>query len=99
MREPTGDECNANTVVEIDGRPLVAAWYPQMGGYCGKCWIERDACSEGGPDPDNGFDVYVFHDGAWPFAADGRSPVHLHHCAPAQFVEFGQLVQRLQGGN
>lgn len=97
MREPTGDECNANAVLyeDADGVRGVACWYPQMGGYVGKAIIEvgrGDGC----------FEVYVWHDGEFPFSdesAPGESPAHLHHCMAEQFIRLGELVLRLQSGS
>jgi hypothetical protein len=69
-----------------------AIWYPQMGGYAGKAVallpksVEEDAC----------FDVYVWHDGEFPFG--GGKPRCLHHCSATQFIQFGQTIRRLQGG-
>ena len=68
-------------------KPLVAAWYPQMGGYVGKCWLSLRG-------PDDCFVAYVFHDGEFPFD-DGRAPRALHHCDARQFIAFGELVERL----
>jgi hypothetical protein len=103
FRAPTSEECTTNARVVMSPsrnwkpRELVAAWYPQMGGYVGACWIDPHACSGEARDPDDGFDVYVWHDGEFGFSGeDGRQPVHLHHCAPSQFISFGELVQRIQ---
>lgn len=84
MREPTGQECSDDAPYEHDGRRGIATWYPQMGGYVGKCVVLFDA---GGC-----FDVFVWHDGEWPFGAD-RAPIELHHCDPEQFVTFGETVK------
>ena len=50
---------------------------------------------------DQCFEVYVWHDGEFPFDDSGdrgeNGPAHLHHCMPSQFVEFGNLVLKLQG--
>ena len=47
-RIPTADECNKNSEIEwsIGGRKVyaIAAWYPQMGGYCAKCVISSEGC-------------------------------------------------------
>lgn len=98
-REPTGDECSDNAVVyETDGKIGYAIWYPQMGGYSGKAvavcdkqWHENATSRTGGC-----IDVYVWHDGEWPFDSEsGRSPAEVHHCDAAQFVRFGCKLNRL----
>lgn len=87
-REPTSDECTANaTVLEDERRLGFACWYPQMGGYVGKCvvLVEKNA------DRDRCFSAYVWHDGSFPFG-DNREPVRLHHCDSDQFRHFADLV-------
>jgi len=109
MREPTGDECNAKARVPIEdgtGRVAFAAWYPQMGGYVGKCLIVSSGESTPVPGTAAGwvggcFEVFVWHDGQFPFSddpgdPDARQPRRLHHCSAEQFIEFGQLVQRIE---
>lgn len=90
-REPTTDECSNRVPIEIGpGVVGTAAWYPSMGGYVGRCIVV--------PSGNGCADVWVWHDGRFPFSSDdGRSPVELHHCNGAQFVGFGQLLQRLAG--
>lgn len=87
--EPTSEQCSANAEV---GKRMWAAWYPQMGGYVGKCVVE---------DLGGCFDVWVWHDGEFAFGGEQEeapSPAHLHHCDPEQFIRFGETVKRLQGG-
>lgn len=85
MREPTAEECDAHTPVALDDATSgVACWYPQMGGYCGKAVVVADG---------DGVDVYVWHDGDFPFSGDERPPAQLHHCDGSQFVEFGQFIE------
>ena len=88
--EPTSEACSAKTQAAWGGRRCFACWYPQMGGYCGKCVVV-----DGG----NGgcFDVYVWHDGEFPFEGDEREPVHLHHCVAEQFSNFGNAVSAFLG--
>jgi len=94
FREPTGDECNVNApIVADDGTQGRAMWYPQMGGYVGRAIAYSD---------DGCVNVFVWHDGEFPFSGESlhegeqpRSPVHLHHCEPDQFIEFGQRLSRL----
>lgn len=95
MTDPTTDQCTANASVKLpDGRTGYAIWYPQMGGYVSKAIVARD---DGGC-----FDAWVWHDGEFPFDSDdpwrGQRARRLHHCAPEQFIAFGQTVQRLLDG-
>jgi len=100
IKEPTGDECDSNAkVYEDEHNQGFAIWYPQMGGYCGKAvailnkqWEEHESgCRQGGC-----IEIYVWHDGEFPFSdGDGRNPVHLHHCDAMQFVDFGTTIERL----
>jgi len=76
------------TVVEREGRRFLACWYPQMGGYVGRCLVEVL------PTVPDGycFEVYVWHDGEFPF--EEGTPRQLHHCDPEQFIHFGEIVRR-----
>jgi hypothetical protein len=89
--EPTSEQCSSHSLIEHGARRLYACFYPQMGGYHGKCLVEpKGGC----------FDVYVWHDGEFPFgtaAGSPERPAHLHHCAAEQFIEFGQFVAGLPG--
>jgi hypothetical protein len=97
--EPSPEQCSrgAKLAVGKDGVGY-ACWYPQMGGYVGKAIVVPDP----GGDPDSCFDVYVWHDGEFPFDGDddvrGGPPRALHHCSAEQFIEFGQFVQRAMSG-
>jgi len=90
--EPTAEQCSRNEELdEFDGKRAFAAWYPQMGGYAGKAVVVVD---------DGCFDVWVWHDGDFPFSPDGSppresySPRLIHHCSAEQFISFGkELVQ------
>ena len=99
IKEPTGDECTAKTkVYETDQAIGYAMWYPQMGGYVGKCIVVLDKqWTDGGHYRLGGcFEAYVWHDGEFPFSEDdGVLPAHIHHCDPKQFVRFGEAVQHL----
>lgn len=89
-REPTSDECATHAPVQLtEDLSGYASWYPQMGGYVGKAVaVVDDTC----------VDVYVWHDGEFPFGQDpdgwGRhdSPLRLHHCDPDQFIAFGHFL-------
>jgi len=65
----------------------MATWYPQMGGYCGKCIVVPIG---------DCFDAYVWHDGDFPFSGDAP-PTFLHHCDPQQFIRFGTGVAQFLG--
>jgi hypothetical protein len=85
--EPTADQCTNHDRVG----PGIACWYPQMGGYVAKAIVVPGGCAE----------VYVWHDGSFPFSDDGdaeRSPAHLHHCNGQQFVEFGRFLSEVCDG-
>jgi hypothetical protein len=94
--EPSAQECSEGFWLAAAGGR--ACWYPSIGGYAGKAVV---VVSE-----DGGVDVWVWHDGQFPFRSlddgadnDGeppRSPVLLHHCDPADFIRFGQFLERLQ---
>ncbi len=100
MKEPTPEQCtNEERVFTDEGKVGFALWYPQMGGYIGKAIAIFDAKWEELP---NGgrrggcVDVYVWHDGEFPFVGeDGREPVTLHHCDGEQFIQFGETLCRL----
>ena len=99
--EPTSKNCSENSVVfKDDGKIGYAIWYPQMGGYVGRAiavmdesWSESAiGIGEGGC-----VDVYVWHNGEFPFdgESNGVSPVLIHHCDPKQFIEFGETLDTL----
>lgn len=100
-REPTTDQCSDHAPVQLaNGRTGYACWYPQMGGYVGKAVAV----------PDGGcVDVWVWHDGQFPFRderdsddddewAVRRNPVELHHCDGEQFIRFGEFLVSLESG-
>lgn len=99
--EPTGEQCSARHRYELpDGKQAMACWYPQMGGFVGKCvvvfWPLLGADDEGGC-----FEAHVWHDGEFPFGDRGgnpRAPRVLHHCDAGQFVAFGEAVEKAMGG-
>lgn len=89
LEQPTWQQCNENQrVFENENNVGYAIWYPQMGGYVGKAVVVM------GREPDSCVDVFVWHDGEFPFG-DG-DPVEIHHCDPNQFIEFGTTLLRLQ---
>ena len=98
MRQPTGDECGVNAPIVLDdGRIGYAIWYPQMGGFCARAIA---VCGE----PGDCVDVYVWHDGDFPFddkmdltfGNPTRPPRELHFCEPGDFIEFGERLLKLQ---
>ncbi len=92
MREPTIEEIDAGARIQWDdeaGRHHTgfACWYPQMGGYVGKCIVQ--------PDPSSGcFEAYIWHDGEFPFSGADGSPARIHHCCAEQFISFGQQASK-----
>ena len=102
-RQPTPEECSANVeIFRTDYDVGYACWYPQMGGYGGRAvavftigWTERPGGSRSG----GCVDVYVWHDGEFPFNEDyGRVPALVHHCAPEQFITFGEWMEQTNNG-
>lgn len=88
--EPTSDQCNESArLPDFAGCPAYACWYPQMGGYCGKCVVMVEPTTTHGC-----FAVFVWHDGSFPFGDE--SPAYLHHCSPDQFSHFGHYVRQFQ---
>jgi len=85
--EPTYDEIAARTVRADGWYPL---WYPQMGGYVGKAVARvHEGC----------VDVWVWHDGDFPFMSETESPRRLHHCEGEQFIQFGSKLVELQNAS
>ena len=85
--EPSSDQCNAKARGLWGSRPVMALWYPQMGGYVGKALVvEEGDC----------FNTWVWHDGEFPFDGEMDRPRELHHCDPAQFILFGDQVSDWQ---
>lgn len=90
--EPTAEQCNQRAKLDLgDGKSGWACWYPQMGGCNGKAVIVLD---------NECFNVYVWHDGDFPFKGDDGSredsgPRLLHHCDGSQFVAFGNFLIEL----
>lgn len=98
-KEPTSEQCTKNEkVFEDEHKVGYAIWYPQMGGYVGmavalfdKGWKERnDGAAMGGC-----IDVFVWHDGEFPFSEGVGSPAVLHHCSPSQFIDFGETLEKI----
>ena len=92
--EPSAEQCSANAAVDADGRQGTACWYPQMGGYVGKAVAAVD--------DDGHADVWVWHDGEFPFPGQDQldepfthSPVLVHYCDPGQLIRFGEFLERL----
>lgn len=92
LTEPTSEQCFNKQCINLgDGRTAYACWYPQMGGYVAHALAIRDqGCT----------DVYVWHDGDFPFSTDhfgvDHNPRKLHHCDGQQFVAFGQFLTWLE---
>jgi hypothetical protein len=97
MIPPTADECSNHAEVHLgNGIAGRACWYPKMGGYVAKAVVVID--------PSDCIDVYVWHDGDFPFdghcqyCGEPRGPVVLHHCEPDDFVRFGEFLRGLTDG-
>ena len=89
--EPTADDCsNGSCMFVTDTQRGHAIWYPQMGGYVGKAVAVTNRDCE-----DPCIDVYVWHDGNFPFSEDGENPRLIHHCDADQFIEFGQSLNKI----
>lgn len=84
--EPTGEQCSRREVLWEDEDEI--AWasfsYPQMGGYGCRSIVVAGKIEDGC------FDIYIWHDGEFPFG--GKPPVELHHCSAEQFIQFGREV-------
>ena len=95
VSEPTGGQCGSNELIFQDEKEAhYAIWYPQMGGYVGRAV----AVIEKGPwGAEACIDVYVWHDGDFPFH-DGEPPRRIHHCNPNQFIDFGKTLVELNKG-
>jgi hypothetical protein len=96
--EPTAEQCSARERLDLgNGNVGYACWYPQMGGYVGKAVLIPEVEEDDGALDDGCFDVYVWHDGGFPFDADdpirGGPPRRLHHCDPEQFITFGAFAR------
>lgn len=88
-REPTYGEIESNAAIQQgDSFSAFALWFPQMGGYAGKAVAviyetESDGCMN---------EVYVWHDGDFPFSDDQEQPRRIHYCDASQFVDFGNKL-------
>lgn len=90
VTEPTAEQCSANALICEDEHEIAyALWYPQMGGYLGK------AVAVIGKSDISCIDVFVWHNGEFPFGGQ-ETPRKIHHCDPAQFIDFGQNLQAMQ---
>jgi len=95
FREPTRDECNENTKIYQNEKEVAyALWFPNMGGYAGKAIavfsmekpIEKDDCME----------IYVWHNGDFPFCGSEKPPAKLHICDPTDFINLGTTLMAFQ---
>lgn len=101
-KEPTGEQCSANCeVFRRAGKVGYAIWYPQMGGYVGKAVAVVDEKWSISGDVYYGgcVDVYVWHDGEFPFSETDESPRLIHHCDPEQFINFGRRLTELNNNH
>lgn len=96
--EPTIEQCEMHVaVLSPHNQPGIACWYPSMGGHPAKAIVVPLPTND---DTDMCFDVYVWHDGEFPFKGEGdwgkRPPTELHHCSPDEFIEFGGFLKGLE---
>lgn len=103
MKEPTAEECsNKSKVAEDDTTISYACWYPQMGGYVGKCvatfdkhWrVYKNGSAIGGC-----IELDVWHNGEFPFSESEGNPAHLHICDSEQFIDFGKFLRKMNNKN
>jgi hypothetical protein len=99
---PESEQCSTNgKVYETDSQVGYAIWYPQMGGYVGKAVavMDKQWCENGHSRIGGCIDVYVWHDGEFPFAEEECQPKKIHHCDPEQFIRFGATLRDLNNSN
>ena len=100
--KPTSEQCeNKERVFENAHKVGYALWYPKMADALARAvavfdkdWVEQ----ENGSCIGGCVDVYVWHDGEFPFCGEGpesREPVLLHFCQPDMFIEFGVALTAL----
>lgn len=92
MEQPTSEQCTcAHIGTTPDGRSTIAAWFPSIGGYAAPSLIVIGECC---------FDVYVWHNGDFPFAADSLGneeiPRRLHISDGDDFIRFGKRLNELR---
>lgn len=98
IKEPTNEQCTNNELVYEDEVSYgYAMWHPQMGGYVGKCiavmdkkWHSNGAAISGGC-----VDLYVWHNGEYPFSEKDGSPALVHYCDPEQGIRFWTKIRDL----
>ncbi len=90
--EPTTEQLEAKSTFQWNGMDCMAIWYPQMGGYVGRAVAVRQLTNVGRSDEHACFDVYVWHDGEFPFSETDGTPRKIHHCVADQFVDFGEQL-------
>jgi len=99
---PSVDECSQNAKVFEDKKHVAyACWYPQMGGYVGKCVaiFDKDWKQIGERLAIGGcVNVLVWHDGEFPFDDINDNPRQLHHCDPEDFIKFGSFLKKINNG-
>jgi hypothetical protein len=92
MKIPTSEDCVNNKTWTEGSLLYMAAFSPQVGGYCGKCIVETHAADD--EDDSLCFDVYLWHDGEFPI--EEVPPARLHFCDIEQFERFAEKVRALQ---
>ncbi len=99
IKEPTAEQCTQNEkVFENDDTIGYAIWFPQMGGYVGKSVALFDKSwkeNENGSSEKGCIDIYVWHNGTFPFGDEEDNPREIHLCDPEQFIDFGKKLSDL----
>jgi hypothetical protein len=92
-REPSPQECDGRSAI---GDGWHALWFPNIGGYVGRAAakFDEDGCC----------DVFVWHDGQFPFSSDGdrdwdgraKSPALLHISDIDDFKHFVLNLEEIE---
>jgi hypothetical protein len=98
MKEPISDQCTKHeTWTDEDGFVHLAFWWPQMGGYHGKAVARRQPLLEGSEDC-GCVNVWVWHDGEFPFSGQDGNPAVLHICDFNDWLTTMEMLDRFQLG-
>lgn len=103
LNEPTPEECSKKSkVLDTDCHIGYACWFPQMGGYAGKCvavFDKQRIQHENGSAEGGCIELYVWHDGEFPFTEEAGEPKHIHICSPEEFITFGKFLSKVNTRN
>ena len=106
IKEPTNYQCSASELVYEDANFYgYAMWHPQMGGYVAKCVVLMDKSWHSTGGLHNGdvigavnggcIDMYVWHNGEFPFSEEDGDPAVVHYCDPEQGISFWTEIRDL----